>query len=89
MYRKRQNNRIAVALQYNETTDNAPKVSVSGERKFADTITKVARRYGVPVTTDGEIAAKLLEVQDEGEVPLELYHDVALILKKSSKKPHF
>lgn len=89
MDRKRQNKRIAVALQYDETTDDAPRVSVSGERKFAETIAKVARRYGIPVTTDGEIAAKLLAVQDEGEVPLELYHEVARILKNSSKKPHF
>ena len=89
MDKKRQNKRIAVALQYDEITDSAPRVSISGERKFAETITKVARRYGIPITTEGEIAAKLLEVEENGEVPLELYHDVARILKNSAKKPHF
>lgn len=89
MERKRQNKRIAVALQYDELIDSAPRVSISGERKFAETITKVARRYGIPISTEGEIAAKLLEVEENGEVPLELYHDVARVLKNSAKKPHF
>ncbi|MDR1673948.1 MAG: EscU/YscU/HrcU family type III secretion system export apparatus switch protein [Oscillospiraceae bacterium] len=69
----------AVALRYNNESDNAPIVIASGYGTIADKIIDIAEQNGIPVFRD-DSAASLLCMLDVGEsIPPELYEVVAAI----------
>lgn len=73
--------KIAVALRYDEEKDNAPRVIAKGGGKIAQKIIETARRAGVPILRNVELARALNEVELEQEIPEELYEAVAEILR--------
>lgn len=72
--------KLAVALNYERSRSEAPVVTAKGQGYLAEQILNLARKSGVEVHTDADLA-QLLSTLDVGEViPLEAYAAVAAIL---------
>jgi flagellar biosynthesis protein FlhB len=78
---------IAVALRYDARTDAAPVVVASGERLMAEQIKQVARRSGVPIFREVDLARSLRRVADGQEIPAPLYEAVAELLRVLQAPP--
>lgn len=71
---------LAVALGYDVEKDDAPKVLASGRGMLAEAIVNTARKAGVAIREDADLAG-MLEQLDVGEhIPPELYQVVAEVL---------
>lgn len=82
---------IAVAIKYDQTTMDAPRVVAKGMRLIAERIKAVARENNVPVVENKPLARLIYKTVDVGgEIPPELYKAIAEILayvyKMNSKK---
>ena len=78
---KRVPNDLAVAISYQAERMRAPIVSGTGERHLAKTIIRLARRYGIPLAEDQDLALELARLSDQSEIPEELYEEIALLLR--------
>lgn len=67
----------AVALKYEQTKDNAPKVTAKGEGKTAQKIIQIAKESGVTLKKDENLVELLSKVELDSEVPPEMYKAVA------------
>lgn len=72
--------RQAVALVYNQGTDNAPRVIAKGTGKIAERIVDIAEGNSIPVREDAELARALSFLDTGDMIPVELYVAVAKIL---------
>jgi flagellar biosynthetic protein FlhB len=71
---------VVVALRY-DPDDGAPRVVAKGADHIADKLKKIARRHGVPITTDIPLARALFKQCKVGQhVPTALYEAVAVVL---------
>ncbi len=71
----------AVALKYDTSSMNAPKVVAKGINLIAQKIKEIAKENGVPIVEKPELAQQLYKkVQLDREIPEELYKAVAEIL---------
>ncbi len=71
---------LAIAIQYDDTTMNAPTVTAKGQADMAKRIIKLANESGVPVTRNIPLAHSLFQVELGLEIPEELYDAVAEVL---------
>jgi flagellar biosynthetic protein FlhB/flagellar biosynthesis protein len=71
---------MAVALQYDKTADNAPRVVAKGLRLKAEKIRQIAKEHGVPIMRNVNLANALYRVEVGQEIPEELYDAVAEVL---------
>lgn len=72
---------LAVALKYDSSSMEAPKVVAKGSGHVADRIRKLARENGVPVIENKPLAQSLYKLVDVGKViPEQLYQAVAQVL---------
>ena len=85
MNKKKAKYSLAVGLNYQDGDDEAPTVSCKGERLVADDIVRIARRYGVSVVENPEVAEVLSQLEIEEQIPEDLFQPVAYILNKLSK----
>lgn len=70
----------AIALEYEPSTDQAPKVIARGRGYLAEKILDKAQEYDIPVHKDEKLTSEL-EHLDIGEyIPKELYQVVAEVL---------
>lgn len=73
---------IAVALEYHEETDPAPKIVTMGKGLIAEKITEFAVEYSVPIMRNVELAQELYEKgQISQYVPEDTYEAIAEILR--------
>jgi flagellar biosynthetic protein FlhB len=73
--------RLAVALKYDTSDMNAPKVLAKGAGKIAEKIRDLAAEHGIPVVEKKELAQNLYALVEIGqEIPPTLYQAVAEIL---------
>ena len=70
----------AVALRYNNDTENAPRVVAKGSGALAVKIKEMAKEGGVPITENPDLVELLSFVEIDSEIPSELYGAVAEIL---------
>ena len=70
----------AIGLRYTGTTEETPAVHVVGEALHADTIVKLAQRFGIPVIERPELAQALAACELDEAIPGELFEAVALII---------
>ncbi len=72
---------FAVALKYDPTSDQAPKVIAKGERLIAQRIREVALEHGIPVIENPPLTRAIFRAVAVGrEIPADLYEAVAEVL---------
>ena len=71
---------LAVALEYERGTSNAPRIIAKGRGELARRIVEVAEDNGVVVDANGPLAEALAGVELDEEIPIELYEAVAEII---------
>ena len=71
---------IAIAIKYDKSKDNAPRVIAKGMRLKAEKIREIAKANGVPFMKNTTLAGALYKVDVGQEVPEELYDAVAEVL---------
>ncbi len=71
---------LAVALKYLRAEDDAPRVIAKGRGAVAEKILELARRHGIPVHQDVDLAEVLVKLDLGDFIPPELYKAVAEIL---------
>ena len=71
---------LAVALQYEKGTREAPRVIAKGRGLVADRIVELARENGVVIETNPVLAEALSSVDLDDTIPLELYEAVAIVI---------
>ena len=70
----------AVALKYDQKSDNAPRVIAKGRGEIAEKIIAVAKENNVPLYEDKNLTQILEALDLETEIPAELYRAVAEVL---------
>lgn len=82
---------LAVALQYEQGRDGAPKVVAVGRDWLGEKIIETARAHGVPLEANPALAEALSRIELDSEIPPELYRAVAeiigFILRASNPRP--
>lgn len=73
------NKKKAVALGYNRSQDNAPKVLASGAGEIANKIISLAKEHDIPIKEDPDLIEILSKVEVDQEIPPNLYKVVAEI----------
>ncbi len=71
--------KFAAALQYDRKTDGAPRISAKGRGELAERIIDIARREGIAITEDKDLAVVISAMEVGEEIPPELYSVVAEI----------
>lgn len=71
---------LAVALEYEEGSRNAPRVTAKGRGAVARKIIALAQEGGVVVETNPMLAEALSGVELDAEIPVELYKAVAEVI---------
>jgi flagellar biosynthesis protein len=69
----------AVALSYDETSNNAPKVVASGKGQIANNIIKIAQDNDLPIRKDEDLVELLSKLDIDKEIPPNMYKAVAEI----------
>ncbi|MBO8128279.1 MAG: EscU/YscU/HrcU family type III secretion system export apparatus switch protein [Peptococcaceae bacterium] len=72
--------KVAAALKYDAVKDNAPRVVAAGHGRLAALIEEEARKAGVPVYEDPELACTLTALGVRQEIPPVLYEAVAQVI---------
>jgi flagellar biosynthesis protein len=71
---------IAVALEYEEGTREAPRVVATGKGLVAEKIMEIARENGVVIEANPMLAEALSGVPLDETIPRELYQAVAEVI---------
>lgn len=71
---------VAVALQYEKGSREAPRVVASGRGLVADRIVALAEENGVVIEANPVLAEALSGVEIDDTIPLELYEAVAVVI---------
>lgn len=81
---------LAVALQYEKGTRDAPKVIAKGRGLVAERIVALAEENGVIIEANPVLALALSGIEIDDSIPIELYEAVAIVigyvLRTSTKK---
>ncbi|MFC1822942.1 EscU/YscU/HrcU family type III secretion system export apparatus switch protein [Thermodesulfobacteriota bacterium] len=72
--------RRAVALKYEPSSDNAPRITAKGLGRVAERIIELATKEGIPIQEDPDLVGALSQLDFHEEIPPELYKSVAEIL---------
>ena len=70
----------AVALQYREHKDSAPRIIAKGEGLIAQAIKEIAQKNGIPLHRDDTLVELLAQIEIDREIPSELYAAIAELL---------
>ncbi len=79
----------AVALEYNEIKNNAPKIIASGKGAVAEKIIQKAKEFDIPLFANEVLVESLIDLDIDKEIPSELYQAVVEVfvwLAKQDKK---
>lgn len=71
---------VAVALRYDASKGGAPTVLSAGRGEVAKEIKRLARRYGIPIVKNIDLARALVDTEIDAEIPAEFYEPVAELL---------
>jgi len=71
---------IAVSILFDPVRMRAPQVSGLAERLRVSEVLRLARRYGIPLEENNELAERLSELGEQSEVPEEFYSEIAALL---------
>lgn len=71
---------LAVALQYEKGSRDAPRVVAKGRGLVADRIVELAQENGVIIEANPVLAEALGGVEIDDTIPIELYEAVAIVI---------
>ncbi len=71
---------LAIALQYEKGTREAPHVVAKGRGLVAERIVELAQENGVVIETNPVLAEALSGVEIDDTIPIELYEAVAVVI---------
>lgn len=74
--------RLAVGLQYGGAENEVPSISINAAAGDADQVIKIARRFGVPVIEKPALARSLHALEQDQQIPEELFEAVAAVLNQ-------
>jgi len=72
---------IACALRYDPDSEDAPRLLGKGTGYLAEKIKEIAREEDIPVVRDISLAHALYQMEEEDQIPEELFDAVAEVLK--------
>jgi flagellar biosynthesis protein len=72
--------KLAVALKYEDDSDEAPMVIASGRGDIADKMIQTARQESIPIYEDSSLAQVLTSLEMGTAIPPELYQAVAEVI---------
>ena len=73
--------RLAIAIKYDESAMNAPKLIAKGAGEIAKKIREIAQKHDIPIVENKELARSMYsQVEIDQEVPASLYQAVAEVL---------
>jgi len=71
---------LAIAIRYDETSMQAPKITAKGQDSLALKIIEIAKEHKVPVIRNIGLAHSLIDLEVGHEIPEDLYEAVAEVL---------
>jgi len=86
MAQKKFRYKLAVGLDYDPLKSETPSVGVKGEELQADQVVKLAKRFGVSVVEQPELAKALNVLELDQEIPENLFEAVAIVLNQLEKR---
>ncbi len=78
-YSNSKKNQKAVALEYKEKLDAAPKIVASGRGVIAEKIIELAKENNIPLHSDADLVEILSVLEIDSTIPVEVYSVVAEI----------
>ena len=80
MSEERQTPRLAVALDYERGSREAPRVTAKGRGLLAERIIALAEEHDIVIETNPVLAEALSGVEVDDTIPIELYEAVAEVI---------
>ncbi len=77
---KKEEQKKAVAIKYERSSDSAPKVIAKGKNLIAEKIENIAKEHNIYIKKDENLVQDLYKLKINEEIPEELYEAVAKIL---------
>jgi FlhB-like protein len=71
---------VAVALRYDRDQEDAPRVLARGRGEVAKNIKRKARKHGIPVIRNVQLARALVDLDVDTTIPGEFFEPVAELL---------
>ena len=71
---------LAVALQYQRGSGEAPRVTAKGRGLVAERIVALAEENGVVIESNSSLAEALSGVEIDDTIPIELYESIAVVI---------
>lgn len=71
---------LAVALQYDKATDQAPRIVAKGRGLIAEQILAIASENDIVIEANPVLAEALSHVEVDDSIPVELYEAVAAVI---------
>ncbi len=72
--------KLAVALEYEVGTREAPRVTAKGYGTIAEQIIAMAEEHGIVIESNAHLAEALSGVELDERIPIELYEAVAEVI---------
>jgi flagellar biosynthesis protein len=71
-----------LGIEYAETGENAPSISVKGQGSSAEEIVRIATRYGIPVIEQPQLTEALFRLPLDTSIPVKWFETVAIIFRE-------
>lgn len=71
----------AVALRYDKSKEDSPRVIATGKGATAENIIKIAQLHNLPIQKDEDLVELLSKVELDREIPEKLYIAVAEVFR--------
>lgn len=71
----------AVALRYDASKEDSPRVIATGKGSAAENIIKIAELHNLPIQKDEDLVELLSKVEIDKEIPEKLYIAVAEVFR--------
>jgi type III secretion system FlhB-like substrate exporter len=71
---------LAVALEYQKGSRQAPRVTAKGRGLLAERIVALAEENGVVIESNSSLAEALSGVEIDDTIPIELYESIAVVI---------
>lgn len=78
----------AVGIGVDDELSDVPRITCRGDGLVAQNILRIARRHGIPVLERPELVDALRQLEDDQEIPREVFEAVAIIVVELSRRTY-